>query len=288
LSRGTLTVVGTGIEFAAHLSQEARAQIEHADKVLYLVADPATAAWIVQTNSDAQSLSPFYELAKDRAESYEAMAEEILVWVRKQLSVCAVFYGHPGIFTYPSHQAIEMARLEGYRARMLPAISAEDCLIADLGVDPARSGWQSYEATDFLIYPRAVDTSSALVLWQIGAIGTLDYRQNYDSKALELLVERLHSIYQSDHECVLYEAAVYKVYESRITRTTISGLLQAGISGVSTLYVPPKHDRIPDLGVVHALGGSIERQIYETASRPIATSRRAPPSARPEGFEPPT
>jgi hypothetical protein len=33
---------------------------------------------------------------------------------------------------------------------MLPGISAEDCLFADLGIDPGIYGCQSYEATDFL------------------------------------------------------------------------------------------------------------------------------------------
>ena len=34
---------------------------------------------------------------------------------------------------------------------MLPGISAEDCLLADLGVDSAHNGLQSLEATDLLI-----------------------------------------------------------------------------------------------------------------------------------------
>jgi hypothetical protein len=38
---------------------------------------------------------------------------------------------------------------------MLPAISAEDCLFADLGVDPADHGCPSYEATDFLVHGAA-------------------------------------------------------------------------------------------------------------------------------------
>ena len=37
---------------------------------------------------------------------------------------------------------------------MLPAISAEDCLFADVGIDPAMTGCQSYEATDFMINGR--------------------------------------------------------------------------------------------------------------------------------------
>jgi hypothetical protein len=59
--------------------------------------------------------------------------------------------------------------LMGVSARMLPGVSAEDNLIADLGVDPA--GLQSYEATGFLVYKYRFDTSAGLVLWQVGVLG---------------------------------------------------------------------------------------------------------------------
>ena len=60
--------------------------------------------------------------------------------VRLGKVVVGVFYGHPGIFVAPSHRAISIARAEGYEAKMLPAVSAEDSLYADLGVDPSRCG----------------------------------------------------------------------------------------------------------------------------------------------------
>ena len=68
---------------------------------------------------------------------YARIVGDILDAVRGGASVCAAFYGHPGIFVTPSHDAVRRARAEGYPARMLPAVSAVDCLFADLGVDPA-------------------------------------------------------------------------------------------------------------------------------------------------------
>ena len=41
--RGSLTVVGTGIDVASHLTPAARGAIEGADEVLYLLADPVAA-----------------------------------------------------------------------------------------------------------------------------------------------------------------------------------------------------------------------------------------------------
>ena len=99
----------------------------------------------------------------------------MLAEVRKGLDVVGAFYGHPGVFVSPSHRAIAIAREEGYRARMLPGISAEDCLFADLGIDPSNPGCVSYEASELLIRDLPVVATSHLVLWQVGVVGVADF-----------------------------------------------------------------------------------------------------------------
>lgn len=170
MNAASLTVVGTGIRLS-QMSMESRVAIESAGKVLYNVADAVTELGIKKLNPTAESLQPFYGPQKHRLLSYLEMVERILSFVREGLEVCAAFYGHPGVFVYPSHEAVRRAREEGFTARMLPAVSSEDCLFADLGVDPAESGCQSFEATDFLIRRRKFDPHSPLILWQIGCIG---------------------------------------------------------------------------------------------------------------------
>ena len=95
--------------------------------------------------------------------------------VRAGLDVVGVFYGHPGVFVAPSHRALAIAKEEGYKARMLPGISAEDCLYADLGIDPANPGCLIYEASDFLITERPVNINSHLILFQVGCVGVADF-----------------------------------------------------------------------------------------------------------------
>ena len=99
----------------------------------------------------------------------------LLQEVRAGSRVVGVFYGHPAVFVTPSHRAIAIAKEEGYSAKILPGISAEDCLYADLSIDPAVPGCQMFEATDYLVREKAADISSHLILWQIGAIGLADY-----------------------------------------------------------------------------------------------------------------
>lgn len=242
MSEGSLVVVGAGIKLVSHLSRETTAAIEEAEKVLYLLADPVSKLWIAKQNSSAESLYSCYKQGKPRIQAYECMIDRILNYVRKNLSVCAVFYGHPGVFVYPSHEAIRLARLEGYHAKMLPAISAEDCLFADLGIDPGRSGCQSFESTDFLVHKRRFDPSSSLILWQIGVIGELGFERDmaYSAGGLNVLIEYLGEFYDLEHEIVVYEAAVYPCCEPDIQYVTLGKLTSARITQISTLYVPPK------------------------------------------------
>jgi len=141
------------------------------------------------------------------------------------MTTCLACYGHPGVFVYPSHEAIRRARAEGYEARMLPGISAEDCLFADLGVDPGISGCQSYEATDFMANARRIDPTSSVILWQIGVVGDATFkRHGYDLSAFPLLIERLLEYYPPTHVTYLYEAAIFPGCEPVIHPVPIQSL----------------------------------------------------------------
>lgn len=251
---GSLIVVGTGIGVGGQITQEAKAHIEQAAKVVYLVADAVTGEWIQNLNPSAESLYRFYGADKERLTTYLEMTERILECVRNYSTVCAVFYGHPGVFVFPSHEAISRARAEGHNAKMLAAVSAEDCLFADLGIDPGRIGCQSFEATDFLVHRRRFDPTSGLILWQIGVIGQIDHRPGISVKGLQILSDTLETRYGSDHQVVVYEAAQYPVCDPVIETIFLRDLPKARISSISTLYVPPKSAPILDLEMVERLG----------------------------------
>jgi uncharacterized protein YabN with tetrapyrrole methylase and pyrophosphatase domain len=240
MNAGSLIVVGTGIQFKSHITPAAQAWIDKADKVLFIVDNPATAEWLRERNATAETLrfQPDKE-EKLRVEMYGEMVERILAHVRQGLTVCAVFYGHPGIFVCPAHDAIKQARLEGFEAKMLPGISSLDCLYADLCIDPALNGCQSFDATDFLIHQRKFDPASDLILLQIGMIGDPNY-ESYETYGLAVLVEVLAEYYGPDHEVVVYEAAIYPDCEPVIQQIPLTKLAGARTTRFSTLYVPPK------------------------------------------------
>jgi len=246
--------VGTGIQLAVHLTPEAKAVIERADEMYYLLADAASGAWIEGLHPDARSLHSHYKSGRVRAEIYDEIVEEILAPVREGRRVCAAFYGHPGIFSYLGHESVRRARAEGFAATMLPAISAADCLFADLGVDPGVEGLQTYEATDFLLYRRSVETTAALVLWQVTAIGEQRAVTEPNREGLRALTERLLELYPDDHVVSLYEASPYPIADPIVRQTALSALGDADVSPLATLYVPPLRPPRADPEVSARLG----------------------------------
>ena len=236
-----LTLVGTGYRVGGQVTTETRVTMETADVLIYLVTDPATSAWLRSLNARASSLHDSYREGEDGAVAARRMAERMVAPLREGHTVCAAFSGHPAVLVHAARLAAEQARAEGFAVTMLPAISCEDCLIAELGVDPAVPGRVLFDATDFLLRPRDFDATAALVLLQAGAVGLRDFRSGREPNrdGLRLLAEALRRWYPAEHPVVLYEAGTLPPFEPTITRLPLAGLGEAPASVVSTLYVTP-------------------------------------------------
>ena len=253
---GSLTVIGTGIRTVGQLTVEAIAWMQEADSLLYVVGDSIAEEVIQRLNpKGAASLSGYYAEGLPRIQTYEAMVGHILASVSAGNKTVAAFYGHPGVFAYPSHESIRRARAGGYPAQMLPGISAEDCLFADLGVDPAIGGCQSYEATDFLLNYRLIDPSSQLILWQIGTLGDWTYKtQRYDLRAFPLLVQRLAEVYPIAHDVTVYEAAVFPGCQPMVKSMPLYLLNENEVTAATTLYVPASRPPNPNVRMQQLFG----------------------------------
>lgn len=236
---GRLSVVGTGIRPGGHFTRELQHLVRAADAV-YAVVDGLTLDRLRDLNERVESLQDCYVVGRQRDDSYAEMIDRILAPLAAGRHVCAVFYGHPGVFVWPGHEAIRRAREQGFRARMYPGVSAADCLYADLGVDPAVHGCQSFETSDFLLHARRFDPTASLILWQpvtLGDPGRDGMRR--DAGWLHLLIEVLAEDYPLDHPVTLYEAAIFPLEEPRIERLALEQLHRAGIGQRTTLYLPP-------------------------------------------------
>ena len=234
-----LVVVGSGIQFGRHASERTLSEIRRAD-VVFCLADSFAFAMIKRFRPDVINLGTYYAPGKDRRETYRQIDAAIMAEVRADKQVCAVFYGHPGVFADVPHRVIRRAREEGYAAHMEPGISAEACLYADLGIDPGHRGVQSMETTQFLYYDRHLDPKGLVLLWQVALAGDLSCtRTHAERDGLQALADKLRRWYPDNHEVILYEAAQLPIETPRSERLPLSDLPNATYQEYTTLVVPP-------------------------------------------------
>ncbi|WP_372626231.1 SAM-dependent methyltransferase [Arsukibacterium sp.] len=237
---GSLVCVGTGMTLGSHISPLSRSYIEQADVVFLLVADGITEQWVGEMNNDVRSLQPFYQIGVSRMLSYQQMVAAMLSEVRLNKKVVGAFYGHPGVFAWVPHKAIAEARAEGFAAHMEPGISAEDCLIADLAIDPGTYGCQHFETSQFMFYKRTIDSAAYLILWQVGVAGDRSLaKRSTDARYRQLLIELLAEYYPLNHQVILYEAVTLPIQQPRITHLSLTDLLSAQMDLKTTLVIPP-------------------------------------------------
>jgi uncharacterized protein YabN with tetrapyrrole methylase and pyrophosphatase domain len=239
--QGSLVVVGTGISVAGQMTLLSQSYIENADIVFMGITNKVGENVVKKLNPNTVELDDLYQAGKSRAITYQQMTDRIVDAVKAGQKVCAAFYGHPGVFVNPSHEAIKKVRALGLRAEMLPGISAEDCLIADLGIDPAHYGCQSYEATQFLFRDYQLDPHMTQIIWQIGLAGEASLgvlNADHCKAGLKLYQEIFMEIYPAEHEMILYEAATLPLYGPKVERFPLFELTNCKPTLISTLVVP--------------------------------------------------
>jgi hypothetical protein len=252
--RGSLACVGMGMTLGSHLTPLARSHIEQADVVFAGLSDGIVELWLQRMHPDVRSLQPYYREGKSRLKTYREWVELMMTEVRAGKRVCGVFYGHPGIFAWSPHKAIAVARAEGFAAHMEPGISAEDCLYADLGIDPGRFGCQHFEASQLLFYERRIDPAGYLVLWQLALVGDRSLGRLATGPAYrQLLVDLLGRDYPPDHEVIIYRAATLPIESPRVRRLALRDLPHVSMTAEETVVLPPAASLRPNLAMQERL-----------------------------------
>ena len=234
----------------SHLTPLALSHIEQADVVFAALSDGIVEMWLERMNPDVRSLQPYYAEGKSRMKTYRQWVDVMMTEVRAGKQVCAVFYGHPGVFAWSPHEVIKVARAEGFPAHMEPGISAEDCLYADLGIDPGRFGCQHFEASQLLFYERRIDPTGYLVLWQVGLVGDLSLKRfSTGAEYRQVLVDLLSRDYPLDHEVIIYRGATLPIQKPQIHRVSLRDLPHAKMTAEETVVLPPAVSLKPNLAM---------------------------------------
>jgi uncharacterized protein YabN with tetrapyrrole methylase and pyrophosphatase domain len=237
-----LVIAGLGIRIN-HVTPETLDALQSSRVVFYVGKAPGVRELIESCCAEAVDLSTAYRENVDRFETYKFMAAVIVDAALSRSPVTFAEYGHPLVLAQPSVLAVRAATRLGLRTRVLPAVSALDCLFADLGIDPVQAGLQMHEATELLLYKRPLVPQMATIIWQVGTLETRLYTGGKKSLPERLVRFRDYLIgyYPPGHIVFSVASSTDPQSPPTIHRFRIdelparSDLLHTG----TTLYIPP-------------------------------------------------
>jgi hypothetical protein len=244
---GSLACIGLGVLFDAHLTPATRRRIARSDVIF--AADPHAAAFLAlnDLHNDIRSLWSEASAVSNSLLTDDAIVELVLEEIRHGKQVCVAFLGHPSCGTSSAHMLIRAAHQEGFHATFEPAISIENCIYADLGIDPGKFGCQQYDVSQIMLYRRSIDTSAYLLLWRFGAE---DMRPEPRRK---LLVEVLAREYPLDHQVFAYVPPTIDA-PAGFTTWAIGSLVKIDARPLTAIIIPPAADLLPDKEIRARLG----------------------------------
>jgi uncharacterized protein YabN with tetrapyrrole methylase and pyrophosphatase domain len=235
----TLALIGSGIKTIAHLTEEAKGYINNCDKVIYLVNEPLLDIYIQKQAKSSRSLDHTYFKSESRGHAYNKIAQEILAELESVSSLCVVIYGHPCVFATPGLLALSSID-KNIKTVVCPAISAQDCLYADLRFDPASGGTMAFDATEYILYDKLIDISSHVIIYQIAMIGNLGLpTEKINIEAIRFIKKQLLGVYEAEKKAVIYESALYPGTNPKIVEFNLKDLDKQELTTISTLYIPP-------------------------------------------------
>lgn len=239
-------IIGSGIQTYSHITKLFDGVVRKIPVVLYSLNDPLSKEYIKNLNVDAYDLDDIYfsDSIENRIDIYAAIADKVIGCANKGDDVVYVDYGHPLFFNKIVELIIKKAEEGGIATKVYPAISAEDCLFADLKISPCDRGWMSFDASNFLNKEIPIYTYSHLILWQVGMINFHKKISNMDTEkaadGLYSLLEKLSMSYGKSHNVILYEASLSPLKPSVIIEKRIKEIDISHTSTLTTMYVPPQ------------------------------------------------
>lgn len=254
-----LIIAGTGIKFLSHLTIEVKSAIETSSCVFFLLNEPAMKNWVVKNAKKYISLDDIYFSSKLRSPSYSKIVDELLRSLQKNDDICFLIYGHPTFFSSVVDKITKRISSKEVIIQIMPGISAIDCLFADLKIDPGKTGLQSYDATEFILYDEIFSITSHLVLWQIAIIGEMgiinnnEINLNRQKEGITILISKLMTHYPEDYIVNLYVASQYPGLEFEVVSVELRKLNEVTIPRLATLYIPPLKEKTMNPNVINQL-----------------------------------
>ncbi|MBB4305186.1 precorrin-2 methylase [Rhodobium orientis] len=236
-------IVGIGIKWIEHITLEVDRVLGFCKEILYIERAPGIEEYFAEKADFVTNLTDLYSEDSERTETYHEMATRVVDSALEHSPVAFALYGHPTIYAYPPFLVREMAASLGLSVKLLPGISALDCLFCDLAIDPSVNGIQMFEATDLLLREHPINTAAATVIWQIGSLETALFSSARSAASrFDRFRDYLLRFFPEHHPIYAVYSQPHPMLKSQVHKFEISKIEQFStvLHSAVTLYLPPR------------------------------------------------
>ena len=239
-------IVGLGIVSYLQITQEVIDTLKICNKVFFLHQETGLLQQYLESLCpDVINIYSSYEEGACRNEAYSEMIDTVLRAGEDHAPVALALYGHPAVFVTPTEVISEVAPSRGLAVKVRPGISALDCILVDLKIDPSR-GLLMFEANEMLLSRRTLLPDVACLIWQPGTVESeiFTFRQNKPER-FDRLKNYLLQFYPESHEVFIITCAMNPLVKPKISTVTIGNVEQENLQlhAGATLYIPPSVSR---------------------------------------------
>jgi hypothetical protein len=239
-------VLGLGIRSHLQITREAEDALRACRKVFVLHTEEYVVDHIRSLGVTIEELGYPYGEGEARAAVYRQVADLILESAERDPPVGFAVYGHPSMLVRPASLVRAGANGRRLRIKVIPGVSALDCLIVDLGLDPGDRGLLMYEANYALLHRPTLDPAVPCLLWQAGVVGTwLHTSRSSCRHRFTGLQEYLLRFYGPRHRVALATTATNPLVDADIIWLPLEELADGYslFTGLTTLFLPAVRDR---------------------------------------------
>lgn len=219
-----VTIIGLGISGGDHLTLESLKALKSSDVIF--APRGALPQALLGLAADFRDTSDLYH----KPDTERLLAEAVLQEAVRSVTVCTV--GHPLVFDKPAAFLLEACRRRGVACRVLPAVSAVDAVLCELGFAADQEGFQARQAVH--VPGAKLDASLPLFVFRCNALAARpDLRRRF--------IAALRKPYPPGHRASFVEAAHVPKKPSSVKSFPLKDLEKELTSAPAeaTLFVPP-------------------------------------------------
>lgn len=249
-SNSCVHVFGLGVRAITQITLESNYLLQQMERVFHCEYDPQVSEYLANIGCTEVNLKHLYQDGRRRHEVYQEICDAIVQTALTGAKCAYLAPGNPVFLNSIVFNLRKATAQNGIPFFVYAGVSSIDSILTDLRMPVEVTGFQCFEATQFVRMKPAIDKRVPLLLFQAGVVEAYDVRRlkGPHLPGIKILQDVLIELYGRKETWLLVKSAISIDENPVISRGALSELVEkASHLKFGTLVIPGgwKWDKYP-------------------------------------------